>query len=289
MNKAETFDLSKDIEIENLTVVRGKKSIYKDFSVKFEAGTVNALLAPSGAGKTTLLDCIAALLEPQSGTIKIGTTSIIEFKSKKRQGEIYASYLFQEPRLLPWCTVLRNCTLPLENIMTKPEAEARAKTFLCAAGLQDKIDEFPPNLSGGERQRAAIARSFAIKAPVLLMDEAFQSQDIMLKEQLMQLLKKLLETERRTVIFVTHDIHEAILMADRIIILKPVSSEDSTLHITLDVQTKDFESIALRDKILEAFDAVSLPGMTGQSYNKLNKFSLAKTCSGSLDKTYIVD
>ena len=288
MNKAETFDLSKDVEIENLTVVRGKKSIYKDFSVKFEAGTVNALLAPSGAGKTTLLDCIAALLEPSAGTITVGGKNIKEYRTKNRN-EIYASYLFQEPRLLPWCTVLRNCTLPLENTMTKAEAEARAKTFLCAAGLQDKIDEFPPNLSGGERQRAAIARSFAIKAPVLLMDEAFQSQDIMLKEQLMQLLKKLLETERRTVIFVTHDIHEAIQMAERIIILKPVSSEDSTLHITLDVQTKDFESIALRDKILEAFDAVSLPGMTGQSYNKLNKFSLAKTCSGSLDKTNIVD
>ena len=288
MNKAETFDLSKDVEIENLTVVRGKKSIYKDFSVKFEAGTVNALLAPSGAGKTTLLDCIAALLEPSAGTITVGGKNIKEYRTKNRN-EIYASYLFQEPRLLPWCTVLRNCTLPLENTMTKAEAEARAETFLSAAGLQDKIDEFPPNLSGGERQRAAIARSFAIKAPVLLMDEAFQSQDIMLKEQLMQLLKKLLETERRTVIFVTHDIHEAIQMADRIIILKPVSSEDSTLHITLDVQTKDFESIALRDKILEAFDAVSLPGMTGQSYNKLNKFSLAKTCSGSLDKTYIVD
>ena len=288
MNKAETFDISKDVEIENLTVVRGKKSIYKDFSVKFEAGTVNALLAPSGAGKTTLLDCIAALLEPSAGTITVGGKNIKEYRSKNRN-EIYASYLFQEPRLLPWCSVLRNCTLPLENTMTKAEAEARAKTFLCAAGLQDKIDEFPPNLSGGERQRAAIARSFAIKAPVLLMDEAFQSQDIMLKEQLMQLLKQLLETERRTVIFVTHDIHEAIQMAERIIILKPVSSEDSTLHSALDVQTKDFESIALRDKILEAFDAVSLPGMTGQSYNKLNKFSLAKTCSGSLDKTNIVD
>ena len=288
MNKAETFDISKDVEIENLTVVRGKKSIYKDFSVKFEAGTVNALLAPSGAGKTTLLDCIAALLEPSAGTITVGGKNIKEYRTKNRN-EIYASYLFQEPRLLPWCSVLRNCTLPLENTMTKAEAEARAKTFLCAAGLQDKIDEFPPNLSGGERQRAAIARSFAIKAPVLLMDEAFQSQDIMLKEQLMQLLKQLLETERRTVIFVTHDIHEAIQMAERIIILKPVSSEDSTLHIALDVQTKDFESIALRDKILEAFDAVSLPGMTGQSYNKLNKFSLAKTCSGSLDKTNIVD
>ena len=87
------------------------------------------------------------------------------------------------------------------------------------------------------------------------MDEAFQSQDIMLKEQLMQPLKKLLETERRTVVFVTHDIMEAIQMADRIIILKPVAPEDSTLHIALDAQTKDFESIALRDKILETFAA----------------------------------
>ena len=248
-------NLSKAVEVKNLTVIRGKKSIYKDFSITFQAGTVNALLAPSGAGKTTLLDCIASLLEPQSGTIKVGGKSIKEFKSKNRHGEIYAAYLFQEPRLLPWCSVLRNCTLPLENTMSKAEAAARAKTFLCEAGLKDKIDEFPPNLSGGERQRAAIARSFAIKAPVLLMDEAFQSQDIMLKEQLMQLLKKLLETERRTVIFVTHDIREAIQMADRIIILKPVSPEDSTLHIALDAQTKDFESIVLRDKILETFAA----------------------------------
>lgn len=255
MDKAGNQDLSKVVAVENLTVIRGKKSIYKDFSITFEAGSVNALLAPSGAGKTTLLDCIASLLEPESGSIKIGEKNIKDFNVRKKWDEIYAAYLFQEPRLLPWCSLLRNCTLPLENTMSKTEAEARAKTFLCEAGLQDKIDEFPPNLSGGERQRAAIARSFAIKAPVLLMDEAFQSQDIMLKEQLMQLLKKLLETERRTVVFVTHDIREAIQMADRIIILKPVSPKDSTLHIALDAQTKDFESIALRDKILETFAA----------------------------------
>ena len=254
MDKAGRIDLSKDVQIEDLAVVRGKKSIYKDFSIKFEAGTVSALLAPSGAGKTTLLDCIAALLEPSSGTIRIGTQTIKDCKAKNaKNGGIYASYLFQEPRLLPWCSVLRNCTLPLENTMPKAAAVERATAFLCAAGLKDKIDEYPANLSGGERQRAAIARSFSIKAPVLLMDEAFQSQDIMLKEQLMQLLKELLETERRTVIFVTHDIREALQMADRIIILKPVSREDSTLHIALDELTKNFDTITLRDKIIEAF------------------------------------
>ena len=252
MDKDGRIDLSKDVQIENLTVVRGKKTIYKDFSIKFEAGTVNALLAPSGAGKTTLLDCIAALLEPSSGTITVGGKSIKEYGEK---AVIYASYLFQEPRLLPWCSVLRNCTLPLENTMSKDEAARRAEAFLCAAGLKDKINDFPPNLSGGERQRAAVARSFAVKAPLLLMDEAFQSQDIMLKEQLMQLLKELLETERRTVLFVTHDIREALEMADRIIILKPLSKQDSTLHVALDALTKDFESAALRDKILETFAA----------------------------------
>ncbi|MBO4440042.1 MAG: ABC transporter ATP-binding protein [Spirochaetaceae bacterium] len=252
MDSLEKINLSKDVQIENLTVVRGKKSIYKDFSIKFEAGTVNALLAPSGAGKTTLLDCIAALLEPSAGTIKVGGKSIKEYGEKAL---IYASYLFQEPRLLPWCSVLRNCTLPLENTMPKDEAVRRAEAFLCAAGLKDKINDFPPNLSGGERQRAAVARSFAVKAPLLLMDEAFQSQDIMLKEQLMQLLKELLETERRTVLFVTHDIRESLEMADRIIILKPLSKQDSTLHVALDALTKDFESATLRDKILETFAA----------------------------------
>lgn len=255
MNEAERKDLSKDIQVENLTLVRGKKCIYKDFSITFKAGSVSALLAPSGAGKTSLLDCIASLLQAQAGVIRIGGRNIKDFKQGKSHDGIYTAYLFQEPRLLPWCSLLRNCTLPLENTMSKAEAEARAKTFLCASGLQDKIDEFPANLSGGERQRAAIARSFAIKAPVLLMDEAFQSQDIILKEQLMQLLKRLLENERRTVIFVTHDIREAIQMADRIIILKPVSTEDSTLHIALDAKTEDFDSIALRDKILETFAA----------------------------------
>ena len=86
MDKAEksgvngSSNLSKAVEVENLTVIRGKKSIYKDFYITFQAGTVNALLAPSGAGKTTLLDCIASLLEPSAGTIKVGGKSIKEFK-----------------------------------------------------------------------------------------------------------------------------------------------------------------------------------------------------------------
>lgn len=241
-----------DVVIENLKVVRGTKSIYNDFSVKFEAGTVTALLAPSGAGKTTLLDCVASILQPQTGTVQIGNT-FVQKTSKKMQGSQKVSYLFQEPRLLPWCSLLKNCTLPLQNVMSKEEALNRANNFLCSAGLKDKINEFPSNLSGGERQRAAIARAFAVKTPVLLMDEAFQSQDIALKEQLMQLLKNLLKIEKRTVICVTHDIREALQLADRIVVLNPASKNDSTLKIVLDVFTKDYKSVELRDKILKAF------------------------------------
>jgi ABC-type nitrate/sulfonate/bicarbonate transport system ATPase subunit len=137
--------------------------------------------------------------------------------------------------------------------MSKEEAHERAVEFLCATGLKDKIEEYPGKLSGGEKQRASVARAFAIKAPVLLMDEAFQSQDIILKEQLMQLLKKLLKTEARTVVCVTHDIREAILLADRIIVLKPTSKTISTLYIALDVLVKNFDNTSLRDKILEIF------------------------------------
>lgn len=241
-----------DVIIENLKVIRGTKSIYNDFSIMFEAGTVTALLAPSGAGKTTLLDCIASILQPKNGTVKIGST-FVQKTSKKMQGSQKVSYLFQEPRLLPWCSLLKNCTLPLQNIMPKEEAFNRAVNFLSSAGLKDKINEYPVNLSGGERQRAAVARAFAVKTPVLLMDEAFQSQDIALKEQLMQLLKNLLKIEKRTVICVTHDIREALQLSDRIVVLNPVSKTDSTLKIALDVFTDDFKSIELRDKILKVF------------------------------------
>jgi NitT/TauT family transport system ATP-binding protein len=127
--------------------------------------------------------------------------------------------LFQEPELLPWRTILRNVSLPLEGTVSEKEAKARATEFLAKTGLGTRLTAFPDELSGGEKRRAALARAFAFPAPVLLMDEAFQSQDLPLKLVLMRLAQTLLQDSPRTVILVTHDVREALCLADRILVL----------------------------------------------------------------------
>jgi NitT/TauT family transport system ATP-binding protein len=192
--------------IDNFSLKRGSKQLYKDFSMSFQSDTVTALLATSGAGKTSLLECIAGLLKADNGTI-----------TNTAENSQSISYLFQEPRLLPWVTVLKNLMLPINN---KEEGKERALYFLDKVGLSNKANAYPKELSGGEKQRVALARAFTYKAPLLFLDEAFQSQDIHLKFQLMELFIQLLEEEKRTVLLVTHDIKEALCLAHRIVLLK---------------------------------------------------------------------
>ncbi|MBO5137442.1 MAG: ATP-binding cassette domain-containing protein [Spirochaetaceae bacterium] len=216
----------KDVIVRNLCVTRGENNIFSDFNISFEHGKITVLLAPSGAGKTTLLDCIAGLLPVIQGNIEA---------PKK------ISYLFQEPRLLPWCNLEKNVMLPLLNIMSKQEAQERTRFFLSKTNLQEKSKSFPFQCSGGQRQRCALARAFAYPSSVLLMDEAFQSQDLPLKLKLMELTESLLLEENRTVILVTHDVREAICIADRIVVFagKPV-------QIKLDVSIKN-RTLSLHD------------------------------------------
>lgn len=173
--------------------------LYDKFSVSFKDNSITAILGASGCGKTTLLDGLA------------------------KHANEPCSYLFQEPRLLPWCTLLKNASLPLENIFSVKEAQEQAFSLLQRVGLEALAKRLPQTLSGGERQRAAIARAFAFPARILLMDEAFQSQDIILKIQLMELLRGLLVEKKRTAVIVTHDIREALFLADRILVIGGVS------------------------------------------------------------------
>ena len=136
-----------NIEVKNLWLKRGTYQIFKDFSYSFPAGKVTALMASSGAGKTSLLDCIAGLLKPDQGNI-VGGASV--------------SYLFQEPRLLPWYSLEKNVMLPVESLMGRETAKERSDTFLKAVSLEEKIDSLPTQCSGGQRQRCAIARAFAL-------------------------------------------------------------------------------------------------------------------------------
>ena len=188
------------MDIRNLNVSYGQKVIYRDFSLTIKDGAVTAILGPSGCGKTTLLNSIAF-----------------------EQPDIRAAYIFQEPRLLPWCTLEKNIALVLDGDGATKKARARA--YLAKVGLENRAGDFPSRLSGGERQRAAIARAFSYPAPILLMDEPFQSQDPGLKIQLIDLVKRLQEEEKRTIVAVTHDVREATALADRAVILggRPVA------------------------------------------------------------------
>lgn len=182
-------------------------SVMDDFTLSIEPGTITALVGPSGCGKTTLLRLIGELEQPDEGEL---------VKSVEERGPL--SYLFQEPRLLPWHSVLHNVELVMRPwYHEKEERIARARDFLTMVGLSDFTTFKPDQLSGGMRQRVAIARAFAYPGHMLLLDEPFQSLDTNLRWALVNAFLKLWNAEKRTTIYVTHDVPEALLMADTVI------------------------------------------------------------------------
>jgi NitT/TauT family transport system ATP-binding protein len=195
--------------INKLCFAFGGNVLFDRFSLELNAADSPVMvLGPSGCGKTTLLRLIAGLLTPASG-------SIITPK---------VSFAFQEPRLFPQLTTLENIALPLEAAsLSKAAALERARYFLDLVSLSDKADDYPPALSGGQAQRASIARAFAYPAPLLLMDEPFQSLDIPLRIELMEMLQHALERDfnatPRFLLAVTHDPREAIFLGKRVIVL----------------------------------------------------------------------
>ena len=193
------------ISVQNLSFGFTEELLFERLCIDIEGGERPlVILGPSGSGKTTFLKLLGGLLKAQSGEIYFS-------------GE--TAFMFQEPRLLPWLTVLDNVSLPLKKIYVNEEAEARARHFLSLVSLQEKEGAFPVELSGGQAQRVSMARAFAWPAPALFMDEPFQSLDIPLRIDLMDLTLSLLEKEKRLLIAVTHDPREAIYMGGRIIIL----------------------------------------------------------------------
>jgi ABC-type nitrate/sulfonate/bicarbonate transport system ATPase subunit/ABC-type nitrate/sulfonate/bicarbonate transport system permease component len=241
------------LRVQNLCVSRGGKELFRSFSVDFEAGKITAIIAASGRGKTTLLDCIAGILAPAAGRISLdysGTGHTIQDSFK-------TAYLFQEPLLLPWRTIEQNIFLA-NGKRGSGGASDSARYFLEKSGLAARASAFPHELSGGERQRAALARAFCYPAPVLLMDEAFQSQDLPLKLVLMELAKSFLREESRAVILVTHDVREALCLAERILVL---SGEPLVIALDIAVPKSECEDcgaaisdryVRLPDRLLAA-------------------------------------
>ena len=204
--KNESKNESIKIEMEDLSFEFGSKKIFLDFSLSLGNDDMPAvILGPSGCGKTTLLRLMAGLLPCSKGRISISGGSV--------------SFIFQESRLLPWFTVLENVSIPLYKIFGKNESRERALHFLKLVSMENEAANYPDKLSGGQRQRASVARAFAYPSELLLMDEPFQSLDIPLRIEMMEICLSLLEKEKRLALLVTHDPGEAVFMGKRIMVL----------------------------------------------------------------------
>lgn len=207
--------MSTAISIQNLTVRFGDVLAVDNVSLDFEEGEFISIVGPSGCGKTTILNMLTGLMPLQQGKVSLlGKTPF--------SGNPDIAYMLARDCLLPWRTSLDNAMYGNEVRGMDPlESERHARELLVRVGLEGFEDAYPKQLSHGMRQRCALARTFALDSPVLLMDEPFGALDAHTKLQLEDLLLKLWSAKKRTVVFITHDLSEAVAMSDRVIVMSP--------------------------------------------------------------------
>lgn len=187
----------------------------REVSLQVKHGEFVSLLGPSGCGKSTLLLAVGGLLPCSGGSIRIDGE---EVTGPRRE----IGVVFQSPVLMPWRSVLKNILFPIENLrLPLDAARARARALLEMTGIQEFADHFPWELSGGMQQRVAICRALIHHPSLLLMDEPFSALDALTRDDLNRELLRIWEEERKTVLFVTHAIREAVFLSDRVFVLSP--------------------------------------------------------------------
>lgn len=203
------------VVVENLWTNLGNQQIHAGLSFDANEGEVIALLGPSGCGKTTALRILGGLLPDYQGNVSVAGLS-------PQRAWRQAAFVFQTPRLVPWRTALGNAMLGMElrgGGNRKKTIRADALHYLQALGLEADTDKYPVGLSGGERHRVALARAFALEPNILFMDEPFAGLDLFTRQRLWELTLKLCQPHRRTIVLVTHNLEEALFLADRIFVL----------------------------------------------------------------------
>ncbi|MEA2515076.1 MAG: NitT/TauT family transport system ATP-binding protein [Thermomicrobiales bacterium] len=201
------------------TYIEGREVLPVLDGVSFTVGEGEfvALIGPSGSGKSTLLDIVAGLIAPDVGEVLLAGQPL---PTPERLGR--TAYMRQRDLLLPWRTALDNAALALEVAgMPRRRARAIARTRLSEFGLEGFADAYPAQLSGGMRQRVAFLRTVLAGPPLLLLDEPFGALDALTRAAMQDWLLGLLTRERRTVLLVTHDVEEAVFLADRVVVLSP--------------------------------------------------------------------
>jgi len=186
----------------------------KDINFSVQPSEFVCLLGPSGCGKTTILNILAGLLRPTHGDIRISGEPL--GANKQNRGVVFQDFA----QLFPWRTARRNVEFGLETRkVAKAEREETAMEFLRLVGLEKFADVFPHQLSGGMQQRVAIARSLAYNPQVLLMDEPFAALDAMTRDDMQLLLTDVWQKTKKTIVYITHNVSEAVFLGDRVIVL----------------------------------------------------------------------
>ena len=209
------------IEFSQVTKRYGANTVVNNLTLSIPAGETTVFVGSSGCGKTTTLRMINRMVEPQEGTITIGGQNIADQDPYKLRRSI--GYVMQSGGLLPHRTVLENVmTVPLLNGTPKPQAKERALDLLGTVGLDASLAQrYPAQLSGGQAQRVGVARALAADASILLMDEPFSAVDPIVRTELQEELLRLQGELHKTIVFVTHDIDEALFLGDNIAVFAP--------------------------------------------------------------------
>ncbi|AJE47097.1 ABC transporter ATP-binding protein [Celeribacter indicus] len=244
-------DLSKSFEVEGARFVALAST-----GLELGRNEIVAVIGPSGCGKSTLLRCIAGLEHPDTGRIRIEGNDV----TRPGQG---SALVFQDHRLLPWLTVRANVELALEPLrLSRADQTRRAARYIELVGLSRFADSFPRQLSGGMAQRAALARALAVETGLVLMDEPFGALDSILRSRMQDELLKIWQEHQVSILIVTHDIEEALYLADRVVVMRPDPGHiQETVEIALPrPRQRDSAAFgALRSRLLAAL-AESAPG-----------------------------
>lgn len=205
------------VALHGLSKSFGDLEVLDNVSLEIESGSFVSFIGPSGCGKTTLVRIIAGLEVATSGSVVVDGSPPAVARSHKRVGLVP-----QQPGLLPWRTVRANAHLLLDvNRPANPADAANSNALLREVGLGEFMEAYPYELSGGMQQRVALVRALALHAPLLVMDEPFAALDEITRSEMRQLLNQLVEGRGVTVLFVTHNISEAVALSDRVIVCSP--------------------------------------------------------------------
>jgi len=218
----------------------------KDTTLLAAEGEFVCVVGPTGCGKSTLLNVAAGLLQPSSGSVKVAGEPLVGVNRR-------AGYLFQAEALMPWRSALDNVIVGLEfRGMARAEAVERGNDWLKRVGLGGFGGRYPHQLSGGMRKRVSLAQTFILSPEILLMDEPFSALDVQTRQLMENELLELWSAERKSVVFITHDLEEAIALSDRVVVLSAGPETHPIGEYKIDLERpRDVSEIRLTPRFLE--------------------------------------